>query len=95
MGWMVHKWGSVSLYVTRDITWGIAKGPCCLGASLTDPYSRARFLALSHTFCLCLNMLAVGDLLLAALFNATVAYFLCCLNWLTLNSTVGLSELAD
>ncbi len=70
----------------------IGKGPCHCGASFTDPYGKARFLASSQTFCPCLNMFMVGDLLLAALFSAAVACFLRCLSWSTHDSTVGLLE---
>src|SRR5216683_6496076 len=68
------------------------KGPCHLGASFTDLYGKARFLASSQTFCLCLNTSLVGVLLLAALFSAVVACFLRCLNWLTCDLATGLSE---
>ncbi len=95
MGCIVHWWGSVNLYVTGDITWAIEKGLWCLGASFTDPYGRARFLASSYTFCLCWNMFVEGDLLLAAALRAFVTCILCCLNWLTLNSMVGLSVPID
>src|SRR5216683_104170 len=68
------------------------KGPCRLGASFTDPYGRARFLASSQTFCLLLNMSKAGVLLLATLFSAAVACFLRCLNWSTRNLATGLLE---
>src|SRR6266851_2670366 len=70
----------------------MGKGPCLLGASFTDPYGRARFLASSQTFCPCLNTSMAGDLLLAALFSAVVACFLHCLNWSTHDLATGLSE---
>src|SRR6267154_737220 len=70
----------------------MGKGLCLLGASFTDPYSKARFLALSQTFCPCLNTSMAGDLLLAALFSAAVACFLRCLNWSSRDLATGLSE---
>src|SRR6266851_7106534 len=70
----------------------MGKGPCLLGASFTDPYSRARFLASSQTFCPHLNMSAAGDLLLAALFSAAVTCLLRCLSWSTREFATGLSE---
>ncbi|SRR6266851_7986640 len=70
----------------------MGKGPCLLGASFTDPYGRARFLASSQTFCPCLNTSVAGDLLLAAPFSATVACLLCCLSWSTRDLARGLSE---
>src|SRR6266851_1345088 len=70
----------------------MGKGPCLLGASFTNPYSRARFLALSQTFCPHLNMSVAGDLLLAALFSAAVACLLRCLSWSTRDLATGLSE---
>src|SRR6266853_1503806 len=70
----------------------MGKGPCLLGANLTDPYGRARFWASSQTFCPQANTLLAGDLLLAALFSATMACFLRCLNWSTRVLAVGLSE---
>src|SRR6266853_1156013 len=68
------------------------KGPCLLGASFTNLYGKARFLASSQTFCLCLNTSAAGDLLLAVPFNAAVACFLRCLNWSTRDLAIGFSE---
>src|SRR6266851_10377726 len=68
------------------------KGPCRLGASFIDPYGRARFLASSQTFCLCLNTFLAGDLLLAVLLSAAIACFLRCLNWSTHALAAGLSE---
>ena len=70
----------------------IVKGLWRLGASFTDLYGRARFLASSQTFCLCLNTSLVGVLLLAALFSAVVACFLRCLNWSTRDPATGLLE---
>src|SRR6266851_8440820 len=70
----------------------MGKGPCLLGASFTDPYSRGRFLASSQTFCPCLNTSLAGDLLLAASFSATVACLLHCLSWSTRDLARGLSE---
>src|SRR6266851_3409721 len=70
----------------------MGKGPCLLGANLTDPYGRARFRASSQTFCPQANTLLAGDLLLAALFNAAMACFLRCLNWSTCVLAAGLSE---
>src|SRR6266851_2035703 len=70
----------------------MGKGPWHFGASFTDPYGRARFLALSQTFCPYLNMSVAGVLLLAALFSAAVTCFLHCLNWSTRDLAAGLSE---
>src|SRR6266851_1497657 len=70
----------------------MGKGPWHFGASFTDPYGRARFLASSQTFCPCLNMSVAGVLLLAAPFSAAVACFLHCLNWSTRDLAMGLSE---
>src|SRR6266853_6790774 len=92
MGWIVHWWGSASLYVTDEITWVMEKGPCLLGASLTDPYGKARFRASSQTFCPCLNTFPAGVLLLADLFSAAIACFLRCLSWSTRALAAGLSE---
>src|SRR5216683_6335777 len=69
------------------------KGPCLLGASLADPYGRARFRASSQTFCPWLNTFLVGVLPLAVLFSAAMACFLRCLNWSTRALAAGLSEL--
>src|SRR6266851_5422224 len=71
----------------------MVKGPCLLGANLTDPWGKARFWASSQTFCLCLNTSLAGDLLLAVLFSAAMACFLRCLNWSTRALAAGLSEL--
>src|SRR6266851_9824981 len=68
------------------------KGPCRLGASLTDPYGRARLRALSQTFCPWLNMFLAGDLPLAALFSAAMACALRFLSWSTRAHAAGFSE---
>src|SRR6266853_542389 len=70
----------------------MGKGLCLLGASFTDPYGRARFLASSRTFCPCLNTSVMGHLLLAAPFSAAVACLLRCLSWSTHDLARGLSE---
>src|SRR5216683_7238992 len=70
----------------------MGKGPCLLGASLADPYGRARFWASSQTFCLSLNTFLAGELLLADLLSAAIACFLRCLSWSTRAFAVGLSE---
>src|SRR6266851_8609139 len=70
----------------------MGKGPCLLGASFTDPYGRARFLASSQTFCPCSNTFLAGELLLAVLLSAAMACFLCCLKWSTRALAAGLSE---
>src|SRR6266851_7021461 len=70
----------------------MGKGPCLLGASLADPYGRARFRASSQTFCPCLNTFSAGELLLANLLSAVIACFLRCLNWSTRALAAGLSE---
>src|SRR6266851_6988803 len=70
----------------------MGKGPCLFGASFTEPYGRARFLASSQTFCPCLNTFLAGDLLLAVLLSAVMACFLRCLKWSTRAFAAGLSE---
>src|SRR6266851_5878801 len=70
----------------------MGKGPCLRGASLTDPYGRARFLASSQTFCPQVNTFLAGVLLLAVLFSAAMACFLRCLSWSTRVLAAGLSE---
>ena len=92
MGWIVHWWGSASLYVTGEITWVMEKGLCLLGANLTDPYGKAKFRASSQTFCPWLNTFLAGVLPLADLFSAAMACFLRCLNWSTRALAAGLSE---
>src|SRR5216683_2330422 len=69
------------------------KGPCLLGASLVDPYGRARFWASSQTFCPWLNTFSAGELLLADLLSAAIACFLHCLNWSTRAGAAGLSDI--
>src|SRR6266851_1021645 len=70
----------------------MGKGPCLLGASLADPYGRARLRASSQTFCPSANTFSAGELLLADLLSAAIACFLHCLNWLTRAFAAGLSE---
>src|SRR6266851_4525295 len=70
----------------------MGKGPWRLGASLADPYGRARLRASSQTFCPWANTFLAGDLPLAALFSAAMVCFLRCLNWSTRALAAGLSE---
>src|SRR5713101_842107 len=70
----------------------MGKGPCLLGASFTEPYGRARFLASSQTFCPRLNTFLAGELRFAVLLSAAMACFLRCLNWSSRALAAGLSE---
>ena len=92
---MFHWEGSCNWYTTRDTTFSILKGPCCLGASFIVLYGSVRFFTFSQTFYPFVHWARPGFCFYAAQLSAWATIILCSLNCLTHNSTRGFSVPSD